>query len=67
MMSLNAAPWAQVWIDGQQVGETPLSNVRVPIGSREVVFRHPELGEKTVRAVVTAGTPTKLSVDLRQK
>jgi serine/threonine protein kinase len=67
LMSLNAAPWAQVWIDGQQVGETPLSNVRVPIGSREVVFRHPELGEKTVRAVVTAGTPTKLSVDLRQR
>jgi hypothetical protein len=66
-MSLNATPWAQVWIDGQQVGETPLSNVRVPIGSHEVVFRHPELGEKPVRAVVTVGAPTKVSVDLRQR
>lgn len=67
LVSLNAAPWAQVWIDGQSVGETPLSNIRVPIGSHEVVFRHPELGEKLVRAVVTAGTPTKVSADLRQK
>lgn len=67
MVSLNAAPWAQVWIDGQQVGETPLSNVRVPIGSHEVLFRHPELGEKLVRAIVTAGAPTRVSVDLRQR
>jgi hypothetical protein len=67
MMSLNAAPWAQVWVDGQMVGETPLSNVRVPIGSHEVVFRHPELGEKLVRAVVTVGAPTKVSADLRQR
>jgi hypothetical protein len=56
-----------VWIDGQQIGETPLSNVRVPIGSHELVFRHPELGEKPVRAVVTAGAPNRVSVDLRQR
>ena len=23
MIHLNAAPWAEVWIDGQKVGETP--------------------------------------------
>jgi hypothetical protein len=67
LMSLNAVPWALVWIDGQQIGETPLSNVRVPIGSHELVFRHPELGEKPVRAVVTAGAPNRVSVDLRQR
>jgi len=66
-MSLNAIPWAQVWIDGQQVGETPLANVAVPIGSHEVLFRHPDLGEKLVRTVVTLEAPAKVSVDLRQR
>jgi hypothetical protein len=66
-MSFNAVPWAQVWVDGRSVGETPLGKVAVPIGSHEVVFRHPDLGEKVVRAVVTLGAPAKVSVDLRQR
>jgi hypothetical protein len=66
-MSFNAIPWAEVWIDGQQVGETPLGNVSVPIGSHEVLFRHPDLGEKHVRSVVTLAAPAKVSVDMRQK
>ena len=66
-MSFNAIPWAEVWLDGQQVGETPLANVSVPIGSHEVLFRHPELGEKHVRSVVTMAAPAKVSVDMRQK
>jgi len=66
-MSFNATPWAEVWIDGQQVGETPLGNVSVPAGPHEVLFRHPELGEKRVRTVVTLSEPAKVSVDLRQK
>jgi PEGA domain len=66
-MSLNAVPWAEVWVDGRSVGETPLGKVAVPIGPHEVVFRHPELGEKVVRAVVALGAPAKVSVDLRQR
>ena len=66
-MSFNATPWAEVWIDGQQVGETPLGNVSVPAGPHEVLFRHPELGEQRVRTVVTLSAPAKVSVDLRQK
>ena len=66
-MAFNAIPWAEVWVDGQQVGETPLGNVSVPIGSHDVLFRHPELGEKHVRAVVTLAAPAKVSVDMRQR
>jgi serine/threonine-protein kinase len=66
-MSFNAIPWAEVWIDGQQVGETPLANVSVAIGTHDVLFRHPELGEKHVRSVVTPAAPAKVSVDMRQK
>ena len=45
-VNLNASPWAEVWIDGRRVGETPIGNLAVPIGPHEIVFRHPEFGEK---------------------
>jgi hypothetical protein len=66
-MSFNAIPWAEVWVDGQQIGETPLANISVPVGNHDVLFRHPELGEKHVRAVVTLSAPAKVSVDMRQR
>lgn len=66
-MALNAQPWAEVFIDGERVGETPIGNVPVPIGTHEVRFRHPELGEQVVRSTVTLGTPARLSVDLRKR
>ena len=64
-VNLNAAPWAEVWIDGRRVGETPIGNLAVPIGPHEVVFRHPELGEKKQAISVTAGTPVRLSVSMK--
>jgi hypothetical protein len=63
---LNATPWAEVWIDGKSVGETPIGNLPVAIGPHEVLFRHPELGEKVIPAVVKAGAPTRLTADLRR-
>ena len=67
LLAVNALPWAEVWIDGERVGETPMGNVTVPIGTHEVVFRHPELGEQRHQATVTALAPARLSVDLRKK
>jgi hypothetical protein len=61
LISINAQPWAQVWIDGKQIGETPLANVPVPIGEHEIIFRHPQLGEKRQKARVSAGTPMRLT------
>jgi hypothetical protein len=66
-MAINAQPWAEVFIDGERIGETPIGNVPVPVGIHEVVFRHPELGEQTVRATVTVGAPARISVDLRKR
>jgi len=66
-MSFNATPWAEVWVDGRQIGETPLANISVPVGNHDVLFRHPELGEKRVGAVVTLSAPAKVSVDMRQR
>jgi serine/threonine protein kinase len=66
-MALNAAPWAEVWVDGDRVGETPIGSVQVSIGPHEVVFRHPELGERRVVTTVTLAAPAKLSIDMRKK
>ena len=65
-INVNATPWAEVWIDGRSVGETPIGNLSIAIGPHEVVFRHPELGEKVISALVKVGVPTRLAADLRR-
>jgi hypothetical protein len=65
-MALNAQPWAEVWVDGEKKGETPIGNFSVPIGTHEVVFRHPELGERVVSTTVTVTTPARVIVDMRK-
>jgi len=65
VMNLNASPWAEVWIDGQRVGETPIGNLSVPIGPHEIVFRHPQLGEKRQAVSVTLGAPIRVSMDMK--
>ena len=66
-MAINATPWAEVFVDGTRVGETPIGNFTTPIGTHDVVFRHPELGERRLSVTVKAGDPLKVGVDLRTK
>ncbi len=66
-IALNATPWAEVWADGERVGETPIGTLQLSIGPHEFVFRHPELGEQRHAATVTLKTPARLSVDMRKK
>jgi len=54
-LNINATPWAEVTIDGRAAGETPLANLALPIGVHEIVFRHPQLGERRQTVVVKAG------------
>jgi serine/threonine protein kinase len=66
-LALNAQPWADVWIGGKRIGETPIGNISLPIGMHEVTFRHPQLGDQVVHATVTATAPTRVTVDLRKQ
>jgi hypothetical protein len=66
-LSVNAQPWADVTIDGRRVGQTPIGNVKLPIGRHEVIFRHPDLGERKETVTVTLTQPVRLGVDLRKK
>ena len=63
-LSINAIPWAEVWIGTRPLGETPIANVAVPVGTHELVFRHPELGERRQSIVVRGGAPSRVGVDL---
>lgn len=63
---VNAQPWAEVLVDGAVLGETPLANVMLPIGHHQLVFRHPELGERTQTFTVRASGPNRVAADLRR-
>ena len=62
-LSINALPWADVWLDGQPMGTTPLGNISVTVGNHEVVWRHPQLGERRQVVKVTAQAPVRAGVD----
>ncbi|HEX7140306.1 MAG TPA: hypothetical protein VF219_20820, partial [Vicinamibacterales bacterium] len=62
-LSVNAAPWAEVFVDGHSVGVTPLGALSTPVGSHEVVWRHPQLGERRRTVVVGALTPARVTMD----
>ena len=65
VLNVNASPWAEVWIDGRRVGETPIGNLPMSIGPHEVVFRHPQLGEKRQAVSVTLKAPVRVSVEMK--
>jgi hypothetical protein len=65
-VSVNAQPWAEVFIDNVAKGETPLANLSIPLGEHEVVFRHPELGERRQTITVRADAPTRVSATLER-
>ena len=44
-----------------------LGNLSLAIGTHEVVFRHPDLGERKETVTVTTLAPARLGVDLRKQ
>ncbi len=64
-VAINAIPWAEVWIDGKKAGETPIGSMSLPLGPHELVFRHPDFPEHRHAVSVTAGGPTRVSVEMK--
>ena len=63
-ININARPWADVSVDGVSLGQTPLANAMMAIGSRQIVFSHPELGERRHDVVITTRAGQRISFDL---
>ncbi len=66
-LAANATPWAEVWLDGKKIGDTPLAGQRVPLGTHEVVFKNPQFPERRVTVTVTASSPVTASVDFSKQ
>ena len=65
-LNINATPWASVWIDGTAYGDTPLGNLSIAPGEHEIVFRHPQLGERRERTLIKPDTPARVAVNLQR-
>ncbi len=65
-ININAVPWAEVFIGGKSLGETPIGNLSIPLGEHEIIFRHPQLGEVRRTAVVRSDAVTRVSANLER-
>ena len=59
---VDAPDGTDVSVDGQPVGTTPVGELPVAIGTREIVFRHPQLGQRRVTVTVGVDVPARVSM-----
>jgi len=67
IVRITAPAGADVLIDGALFGDTPIRELRLPIGAHEIVLRHPQLGEQRVSVTVGASAPTEVTVDFTRR
>ena len=65
-VSINAVPWADVWVDGKPVGQTPIANLSLSIGPHEILFRHPSFPDQRSTWMVKAEGTTMVSAKFQQ-
>jgi hypothetical protein len=60
-LSIGATPWAELWIDGRDTHRhTPVLDLSVPCGPRQVSLRRPDLRiDHRVEVVLVPGEPLK--------
>ena len=66
-VNFNAIPWAEVWIDGERAGETPIGNAMLPLGNHQIELRHPQLGTKRITLSVSLNGPNRVAVNMRDR
>ena len=62
VVHVSGLPGTEIWVEGERVGEAPIWNVNVPIGTREIVARHPTLGERRETIEVRHGEPAEVTI-----
>jgi len=63
-LNLNAIPWADVYIDGKYVGQTPIANLKVVVGAHEIVFKNSKFPIRRRNVSLEEGTTTDITVDM---
>ena len=57
---VDTAPGAEIWVEGTLMGTAPVGSLSVQIGTREIVARHPDLGERRGTVEVKIGETAEL-------
>ncbi len=46
--SINSEPWAEVYIEGKKIGDTPIVKYELPAGLYNVMLKNPEIGFENI-------------------
>jgi len=67
-LTINATPWADVYIDGRKVGQTPIGNLEVEPGVEHTVrlVCPPLEAERTITVTLAPGQKKPISADLEE-
>jgi hypothetical protein len=57
-------PWAEVFVGGQSIGQTPMGKVKAALGEHTLALRHPE-AQETQTVVIEQGETTLVRVELQ--
>ncbi len=66
-VNFNATPWAEVFVDGERAGETPIGNYMLPLGDHQIELRHPQLGTRRQTLSVSLNGPNRVAVNMRDR
>jgi len=50
-LTIDSSPWAWVTVKGRSLGQTPVVNAKLPVGTQVLTFRNPDLGLSTSYSV----------------
>jgi hypothetical protein len=59
---VSTEPGSEIFVEGKLAGTAPLGALQVPIGSREILVKHPRFGERRQAVDIKRGRRTDLSV-----
>jgi hypothetical protein len=58
-------PWAEVFVEGTSIGQTPMPRMKAAVGQHTLVLRHPEAEERREDVVVRQGETSLVRVTLQ--
>jgi len=63
-LQIVVTPWAEVYIDGKHIGQTPMKRMKLPVGRHTVILRNPSLGEKRREVEIKANQTFLLKITM---
>ena len=58
-------PWAEVFVGGESIGQTPMPRVKAAVGEHTLALRHPEVEERRQTVLIKKGETTLVRVTLQ--